>query len=199
MLASISPLGERARGNHWGRTVAWYVTGSLAGGLVTGGVAGALGAGLTAAATPDAATRAGLVILASIVALVLELGAFGARLPSNHRQVDETWLTRYRPWVYGGGFGFQLGLGVVTIVTTATLYLTIVLAVLSGSFASGLVIGATFGLARAVPILLVHRAGDPGTLRGVVRGVHSQGRAARRVALGALVTLVMLAVAAGAS
>jgi hypothetical protein len=61
------------------------------------------------------------------------------------------------------------------------------------------VIGATFGLARAVPILFVHRAGDPSTLRGVIRGVHSQGRAARRVALGAIVSLVMLAVAAGAS
>ncbi len=199
MLASISPLGERARGNRWSRTVTWYVAGSLAGGLVTGGIAGALGVALAAVASPGAVTRAGLVTVASIAALVLELGAFGARLPSNRRQVDETWLTKYRPWVYGGGFGFQLGLGVVTIVTTATLYLTIVLAVLTGSFAGGLLIGATFGLARALPILLVHRADDPGTLRGVVRDVHSQGRVARRVALGTLVGLVALAVAAGAS
>ena len=36
------------------------------------------------------------------------------------RQVNEDWMARYRGWAYGAGFGLQLGLGVVTIVTTAS-------------------------------------------------------------------------------
>ena len=33
--------------------------------------------------------------------------------------VHEQWLTRYRGWVYGVGFGAQLGFGLVTIITSA--------------------------------------------------------------------------------
>src|SRR5262249_43179265 len=51
------------------------------------------------------------------------------------------------------GFGVQLGLGVVTIVTTATVYATWMAAVLSGGAPAGAAIGATFGLARALPVL----------------------------------------------
>ena len=35
MLTSISPLGERARGNRWTVTVTMYVVASLLGGLTT--------------------------------------------------------------------------------------------------------------------------------------------------------------------
>ena len=33
----------------------------------------------------------------------------GFRLPSHTRQVNEAWLDEYRGWVYGGGFGWQIG------------------------------------------------------------------------------------------
>ena len=198
MLASISPLGERARGNQWSRTIAWYFAGSIAGGTLLGAVCGALGALLRATATPAPGVRAGIVVVAAAAALVMELRVFGARVPTNRRQVDETWLAKYRPWLYAGGFGFQLGLGVVTIVTTATVYLVVVLAVLSGSVASALLIGATFGLARAFPILVVRDAADPGSLRQVLRRVQSRSMVARRAALGALVGLAVLALVAAA-
>ena len=48
--------------------------------------------------------------------------------------------------------GFQLGLGMVTIITTAAVYLTWATALLSASTAAGLVVGVAFGLARALPI-----------------------------------------------
>jgi hypothetical protein len=38
-------------------------------------------------------------------------GPSGSGCPSWQRQVDERWLTTYRGWVYGAGFGFQLGAG----------------------------------------------------------------------------------------
>src|SRR5690242_16277728 len=104
MLASISPFGERARGNRWGRTVAWYFAGSVAGGTLLGAVCGALGELLRGIATPPPGVRAGLVVAAAGVALAMELRVLGARLPTNRRQVDEGWLVKYRPWVYAGGF-----------------------------------------------------------------------------------------------
>src|SRR5205823_890657 len=75
------------------------------------------------------------------------------RPPGWRRQVNEDWLGRYRGWLYGAGFGFQLGLGVATIVTTFTLYAYLVLAGLAGSVIGGAAVGAAFGLARALPLL----------------------------------------------
>ena len=58
------------------------------------------------------------------------------------------------------GFGAQLGFGVVTIVTSSTTYAAVLLAVLGGSPAAGLLIGAVFGLVRALPSLLLARVHD---------------------------------------
>jgi hypothetical protein len=79
------------------------------------------------------------------------------RLPTIHRQVNEDWLTQYRGWVYGAGYGFQLGVGIVTIVTTAAVYLTLAGELLVGSVAGGALIGLTFGAMRAAPLLALGR------------------------------------------
>ena len=54
------------------------------------------------------------------------------RVPSMRRQVDEDWLSRYRRWVYATGFGWQLGTGVTTIVTSRVTYALLVLLWLVG-------------------------------------------------------------------
>jgi sulfite exporter TauE/SafE len=161
MLGSITPLGERGRGRSWGITVTAYVAGSVAGGAIAGAAAGALGAVLTTFAPPGTAVLwiAGAAVLAGAAvdtAVATRLVPSSA-LPGPRRQVNEDWLGRYRGWVTGVGFGFQLGLGVVTIVTTAAVYSLLVVAALSGSPATGTVIGAAFGLARALPLLAVGR------------------------------------------
>src|SRR6185503_2769127 len=81
------------------------------------------------------------------------------------RQVDERWLTTYRDWVYGAGFGVQLGVGAVTIVTSASIYLTWALELMTASPAGGAAVGAVFGAVRALPLLSFHRVHDPATLR----------------------------------
>jgi hypothetical protein len=91
------------------------------------------------------------------------------RLPSPRRQVDETWLVRYRDWVHGAGFGLQLGFGAVTIVTSASLFLTWLLELLAGSIAAGAVIGAVFGLARALPLIANRTVFDASALRASQR------------------------------
>ena len=153
MLASIHPLGERAKHNRWAVTVAFYLFGSVAAGTVLGAALGTLG------------LHAGPAIVAALCLVAALVDASGRRPPGWRRQVNEDWLHRYRGWVYGVGFGFQLGLGVVTIVTTAAVYLAFTLAALSGSPASGALIGATFGLSRAAPVLLMGRVGAPDALR----------------------------------
>ena len=131
MLTSITPLGEWGRRRRWGLTTAWYLLGSTAGGAALGVLAGVLA---VAAGQLSTGSRALLVVAALACAAAALSDARGIRPPSWHRQVDETWLQRYRGWVVAGGFGIQLGFGVVTIVSSASVYAALALAVLSGSF-----------------------------------------------------------------
>src|SRR3954451_8576888 len=147
MLASITPLGERGRGASWRRTVTAYVVASTVGGAVIGAVLGALGMALHVQDTLWTLVAAGLLAL---VAAALDLAG---RLPTVRRQVDETWMTRYRDWVYGAGFGLQLGVGGVTIVTSASLYLPGLVELMTGDPAVGALVGAAFGASRAAPLL----------------------------------------------
>ncbi len=101
--------------------------------------------------------------------MVAALGLAGDLLlprgvPTHLRQVDERWLHRYRGWVYGLGFGAQLGVAVATVVTTSAVYLTILGEALAPSVLAGAVIGATFGGIRGASVLLAARIDTPALL-----------------------------------
>lgn len=188
MLTSISPLGERARGNRFWRTAAAYAVGSLLGGVTIGAALGAAGAPVVDAASSTIAFAAvAAMAVAGVVADTIR------RLPTLRRQVDERWLTTYRGWVYGFGFGVQLGLGAATIVTASTTYVALFAAFLTGSSTGGAAVGATFGAVRALPLLLTARVRSPQELARLHRGV---ARAAAPFAAGTRVA--QLGVAAGA-
>jgi sulfite exporter TauE/SafE len=165
MLASITPLGQRARGFRFWPTATAYILASTLAGASVGALLGALGSPVA-----DRLTVTGRLTVLGIVAvlgLALDLRWFGLQLPTVRRQVNEDWMTRYRGPVFGAGFGFQLGLGVVTIVTTSLIYLTLVAGLMAGGAAEGMLIGVVFGLARALPILAVSGVRDQASLRGV--------------------------------
>jgi len=189
MLGSITPLGERGRGSRWGVTVSAYLIGSLAGGAALGAVLGWIGSPLEMSAS----FRLVLLGTATAVGIASDLGLGGLRIPSTHRQVDETWRASYRGWVWGLAFGAQLALGVVTVVMTAFVYVTWLGAVLAGSVATGAVIGLAFGLARAVPILTVARVRTSGQLLGVDRTLQRLAAPARRVTVAAGASIAALA------
>lgn len=189
MLASIHPLGERARDRRWGVTVGAYLLGSTLAAALLGAALGGIGDLLPL--TPGA--TAGLVVAAGALALAADLGA--VPLPTIHRQVDKDWLDRYRGWVVGVGFGFQLGLGVVTIVNTAAVYLTLALALLSGSAAAGAAVGTTFGLVRALVILAVAPVRRPDQLRLALRRMHAWRSMSQRAGIA---VQALFLVAAGA-
>jgi hypothetical protein len=173
MLASISPLGERARGQHWWTTASWYFVASVLGGATTGAVAGGAGRLIRVAFTPSDGAVMILIAVVCLVGAILDLSHRRVVLPTIHRQVNEDWLVRFRGWVYGGAFGYQLGLGVVTIVTTAAVYVLIAMAVLVGSIITGLVLGAVFGAARALPLMTMALVREPGELRAAHRRLQS--------------------------
>ncbi len=194
MLASITPLGERGRHNRWALTVTGYVLGSIAGGALAGGAAGALGSWL-----PAGAERARWLAfaLACLAGLLLDLRVLDRRLPTLRRQVDENWLHHYRGWVYGSGFGFQLGTGVATVVSTSTVYLMLLLSLLSASAAFGGLLGMTYGAVRAAPVLLLARVNRPDHLRAAHRRLRAWRPGADRVTWGILAAVAAGAVAAG--
>lgn len=166
MVSAINPFSETSRGNRYALTCLWFVLGAVAGGLLLG--AGAAAAALLLGPLP---TPAALLLgaAAALVGLAADVGLPGVRLPLHPRQVDETWLGRYRRWVYAAGFGAQIGAGLATYVMTAATYLLVVLAALNGSPGAALAVGAAFGLVRGLAVLLTARARTPAALRALHR------------------------------
>jgi len=192
MLASIHPLGERARNRSWAVTVSAYLVGSAAGGAAVGVVLGTAGLALRRLAGTAPVL---LAALAAVACVVLDLRVGGLRTPTVRRQVDDEWLSRYRSWVYGSAFGFQLGMGVVTIVTTASIYVVFALALLSAAPAAGAAIGLSFGLARGAVILVTAGVDDPSRLRQMHRRLQAWASPSYRLAIAAQLVVAVVVVA----
>jgi len=196
MLASIHPLGERARGRRWGITVSAFIAGAGAAGAGAGGLLGLAGATVRDRVGLPLGPVVAIVVAAVVAGIALDLRVAGLRLPTVHRQVNEDWLNRYRGGVYGFGFGFQLGLGVVTIVTTATVYLTFALAFLAGSAWAGLAIGAAFGLVRGASLLLAAGVQTPQQLSALHQRLQRWAPLSRRVTLATQLAVAAVALTA---
>jgi hypothetical protein len=187
MLASIHPLGERGRDQRWSVTVTAYLAGSVLGAGLMGALAGLAGdlIGLSQPSSAVLILVATAVVALAVIGAALDLGVRGMRIPTVHRQVDEEWLQRYRGWVYGVGFGFQLGVGVVTVVNSFSVYLTVALALLSGSVAAGIFIGVVFGAVRGAVVLAGANLRDVSQLHALHRRLKGWEPASRRLAVGA--------------
>ena len=197
MLGSISPVGEAARNQRWWLTATAHVLASAAAGALLGvllGVAGAVTVGRFA--TPLRLALLGLVLA---IAAMTDGATRGSGPPSWRRQVNERWLTTYRGWVYGAGFGAQLGVGIATIITSAATYATLAAAVLAGSWRGGLAIGAGFGAARALPLLAMVGVDAADRLYAVTRRVAHAEPLAHRLTVGGQGALAAIAVATAIS
>jgi hypothetical protein len=194
MLSSIHPLGERARGNRYWVTATALVVGSTASGALVGAALGAVGQ-LALDLVVDSSVYDARVVTAVVLTLVAAaVDARRARLPSTRRQVDERWLDQYRGWIYGLGYGAQLGAGVVTIVTSTATYLAVALALLTASVPGGAAVMGTFGLVRGASALASRRVHEPPHLMALTRSV------AERAAVVRVATVVgLVALAAGSS
>lgn len=191
MLSSIHPLGERAKGNRFGFTAAAFVVGATVGGAGAGALVGVVGL-VALGALPEAARLGGVVAVALLGAAFERTGR---PLPSVPRQVDEDWLHEYRGWVYGAGFGFQLGAGVLTYITTAAIYVALAASLLVGHLAASVAVMASFGLVRGLSIVPARRIDDPERLVSFHRRLHATAPLVRRAST---CTLVVAGLAGGA-
>lgn len=186
MLASITPLGERGRGSTWAVTTAMHVLGSIAGGGAVGTLAGLVGW----VALGGVSVIARVVALAAALAtgLVWELTRRG--VPGPRRQVDERWLDGYRGWVYGLGYGAQLGAGVTTVIVSSAVYVVPVAAFLSAGPLTGGAIGGFAGGLRGAMVLIGARVVTPERLVAFHARMRVAERPVRAAALLAQLALV---------
>ena len=189
MLSSIHPLGERAKRNRFAVTATAFAVGATLGGLVLGTVAGLVGLAVRSGLGEGAA----LAVLAVVALVAASFEWRGRALPSIPRQVDENWLNEYRGWVYGGGFGFQLGAGVLTYITSAAVYVTIISAVLVGHLLAAMAIGATFGLVRGLTLVPARAITNAGTLVSFHRRLADTAGTVRTVSTSAIVVIGLVA------
>jgi hypothetical protein len=197
MLSTITPFAERSRGHRYAVTASWFVAGSVLGGLTLGGLAAGLAAALAATGvSAGSAWLAGAVALAAAVTAAIDADVFGPVIPIWRRQVNDQWLARYRSWVYGVGFGWQIGVGVATYIMTAAVFLLVLMAAVSLSPVDAVALCGLFGLARGLAVLLTARAGTPARLRALHLRFDAAGPAVRVavIAVQAGVALVALAV-----
>lgn len=198
MLSSIHPLGERARSNRWHLTATAFAAGATSGGAAIGALAGSVGAAIYAAFDLPPGPVLVLAAACCLAGAGIDLAGDRLPLPSTRRQVDETWLGTYRGWVYGAGYGFQLGVGVATIVTTAAVYVMPALALLSGSPLVGALVGGTFGAVRGLSILAARHVVDPQQLVALHRSIASRAASMGAMAVGGQLASAAILLAAAA-
>ncbi len=126
---------------------------------------------------------ASVAVVAGALTLAADARIGGFRLPVHYRQVNERWLDQFRPWVYGAGFGWQIGAGLVTYIKTCAVYLMIVVAALTGSPGVALLVGIVFGMVRGLAVLLGRRI----TSTTALADFHRRFMAADRYAFAAIV------------
>lgn len=195
MLSTITPMAERARGHRFGVTATWFIVGAVIGGLTLGAGAALLAAGVAALDLSSTVVLGTAAVLAGLAAAI-DAGVFGRRPPFFRRQVDDAWLARYRAWVYGSGFGWQIGVGLATYIMTVGVPLTALLAVLTGSPGQALAIGAGFGLARGLAVLLGARLRSPEALGALHARLDALEAPVRWTVVGVLGTVATVAAVA---
>ncbi len=189
MLASLTPIAERARGSSWRVTTTAFAVGAIAAGTLGGTMLGAVGSLL-----PGSGWRAPVLLAVLLAALTIDATPLRRRMPLTKRQVNEDWMAHYRGWVYGFGFGAQLGLGFITLVACAAIYATFAIELLSGSIWAGAAIGAVFGASKATTLLPTRHARDPDSLMALHRRLLAlEPRAQQAVVAAEIIALVAVA------
>lgn len=189
MLSSIHPLGERSRHNRYWLTAGAHVAGGALGGAVLGALVGVLGwLSLLVLDQQHVSRVVAFGVMALLVALVEAL-SLERRLPSRAHQVDENWMQKFRGWVYGSGYGFELGFAVSTIITTALVHLMLFAMVVSGSWVGAVMIGVVFGAARTGLVFTTSRITTGQQLRTLLRRVDGWSKQART--LGAMLSVTV--------
>lgn len=163
-LSSVDTLGTGlGRAPRRGRTVicvGMFTLMAVLGGALTFGTAAAAGG---AVGVGGHAWAAALVAVLAAGAGIADL-RFAGIVPQIRRQVPEGVRRRMALPLTAGLYGLQLGLGFTTYLLTYAMWALLAACLLLGEPALGVLVGGTFGLGRALPVVvLVPRFARPST------------------------------------
>jgi hypothetical protein len=176
-------------------TYSWFVFGALVGGL-------ALSMALIALRQLGGLLPPSVILAAGFAGAAALVGAsiLAWTPPSLERQVDHRWLDRYRGWVIGAGFGFQLGAGVLTRIPSLGLYVLALCALLGAPPSALLISGVGYAALRgmsAAPGGWVNSPHDLQHLMHIIARyeplVAKVGRTTDLAALGCVVAALLIA------
>ena len=205
VIDTIGPTGHTGGRRTTIAACVAFLPGAIAGGLLTFGSLAALGDLLH-----GAGGRASYLVAAAIALLAAALEVRGTRIvPQIRRQLPEHWR-RVMPMAMAAAlYGVLLGIGFTTFVLTFGVWALAGVSLAVGDPALGLLLGACFGLGRALPILaLAPLAGRSAGIRatelmcerpGVYLGLRRGDAAALTAAALALIIVPGSAGAAGTS
>jgi hypothetical protein len=150
-IDTIGPTGHTGGRRITAAACATFLPGAVAGGLVTFGSLALAGEELH-----WAGGRAAYVIAAAIAVLAALLEARGTRIvPQIRRQLPEHWR-RVMPMPLAAAlYGVLLGLGFTTFVLSFGVWALAGVSLAVGDPSLGLILGAAFGLGRAIPIIVL--------------------------------------------
>ena len=195
MLSQLNPVSERARGQRFAVTATWFVVGALAGGATLGAAMLALAFAVEALGVGGAAA-AGAAAVIALVGAASDAHALPWSPPFHRRQVNEDWLPHYRGWLYGVGFGWQIGTGVATYIMTAAVFVMIAVGALTASPVVAFAVAIVFALARGVVVLATARFTGFDALATFHRRFHALGPIVRRAVIAVQVAVAIVAAAA---
>jgi hypothetical protein len=205
VIDTIGPTGHTGGRRTTAAACVAFLPGAVAGGLLTFGSLAAIGELLH-----GAGGGASYLIAAAIALLAAVLEVRGTRIvPQIRRQLPEHWRRVMPMPVAAALYGVLLGIGFTTFVLSFGVWALAGVSLAVGDPALGLVLGACFGLGRALPILaLAPLAGRPTGIRAtelmcehpaVYLGLRRGDAAALAVAALALIVIPGSAGAAGKS
>ncbi|HEY7268044.1 MAG TPA: hypothetical protein VH501_10130 [Solirubrobacterales bacterium] len=162
VIDTIGPTGHTGGRRTTIAACATFLPGAVAGGLLTFGSLAALGEWLH-----GTGGRASYLVAAGIALLAALLEARGVRIvPQIRRQLPEHWR-RVMPMPLAAAlYGVLLGIGFTTFVLSFGVWALAGVSLAVGDPGLGLLLGACFGVGRAIPILvLAPLAGRPAGYR----------------------------------
>jgi hypothetical protein len=156
MVDTIGPTGHTGGRRTAVAAAATFAPGAVVGGIVTFGALAAIGGLIHGAG----GTLAYLVAAAIAVVAAIAEARGSPIVPQIRRQLPEHWRRMLPMPVAAAGYGVLLGLGFTTFVLSFGVWALAGMSFAVGDLDAGLVVGAAFGVGRALPIAVLAPIAD---------------------------------------
>jgi len=191
MVETVGLSGDGARRRTTIASCIAFVPGAVGGGMATFGALSAVGE-----LVHGVGGRAAYLVAAAIAIAAAVAEARGTRIvPQIRRQLPERWRWTMPLPLAAALYGVLLGLGFTTFVLSFGVWALAGISLALGDPATGLVIGASFGVGRALPVVLVAPVVDRRLGVKCVELMAERPAVYRAFRLGDAVTLGLVAVA----